>query len=73
MLNGYHHFHRRKRIHLKHEKYPHPNKWKRLIDKISQAVGWRQRLLTAKIKPGQKNGQDNNNFRNKFNHKILLF
>ena len=29
-----HHLHIRKRIHQKHEKYPHPNKWKRLIDRI---------------------------------------
>ncbi len=29
---GLHHYHLRKRIHEKHEKYPHPNKWKRLMD-----------------------------------------
>ena len=27
------HYHRRKRIHQKHEPYPHPNKWKRFMDK----------------------------------------
>lgn len=46
MLNGYHHFHRRKRIHLKHEKYPHPNKWKRLIDKVIYVVGIGAPLMT---------------------------
>lgn len=33
MTSGIHHFHRRKRIHVKHEPYPHPNKWKRFLDK----------------------------------------
>lgn len=28
------HIHRRKRIYVKHEKYPHPNKWVRLLDKL---------------------------------------
>ena len=36
---GLHHFHRRKRIYLKHEPYPHPDKWKRLIDKLVYVVG----------------------------------
>ena len=29
-----HHLQKRKRIHLKKEKYPHPDKFKRIIDKI---------------------------------------
>jgi len=32
--HGLHHFHRRKRIYLNHEPYPHPNKWKRVVDKL---------------------------------------
>ena len=36
---GLHHFHRRKRIYLNHEPYPHPNKWKRWMDKLIYAVG----------------------------------
>ena len=32
--SGLHHLDKRKRIHQKHESYPHPNKWKRLIDRI---------------------------------------
>ena len=36
---GLHHFHRRKRIYLNHEPYPHPNKWKRLMDKLIYVVG----------------------------------
>ena len=31
---GLHHFHRRKRIYINHEPYPHPDKWKRLMDKL---------------------------------------
>ena len=38
MRQGLHHFHRRKRIHQKHEPYPHPNKWKRLMDKVIYVV-----------------------------------
>ena len=37
--NGLHHFHRRKRIYINHEPYPHPNKWKRLMDKLIYIVG----------------------------------
>jgi len=29
---GFHHLHKRKRIHQKHEKYPNPNKFKRVLD-----------------------------------------
>jgi len=36
---GFHHLHRRKRIHQQHEPYPHPNKWKRFLDKIIFVVG----------------------------------
>ena len=36
---GLHHFHRRKRIHKKHEPYPHPNKWKRFMDRAIYIVG----------------------------------
>ena len=36
---GEHHFHRRKRIYLHHEPYPHPNKWKRLMDNLIYFVG----------------------------------
>ena len=34
MSTGLHHFHKRKRIYKNYEPYPHPNKWKRLIDKL---------------------------------------
>lgn len=36
---GIHHFHTRKRIHQKHEPYPHPEKWKNLVDKFVYIVG----------------------------------
>lgn len=39
MDTGLHHAQKRKRIHQKHEKYPHPNKWKRRMDKIIYVVG----------------------------------
>lgn len=35
---GLHHYHIRKRVHLKHEPYPHPNKLKRIYDKIIYVV-----------------------------------
>lgn len=34
MSPGFHHFHKRVRIHQKHEPYPHPNKWKNLMDRL---------------------------------------
>lgn len=36
---GTHHLHVRKRIHQKHEHYPHPNKLKRVLDKAVYAIG----------------------------------
>jgi len=36
--NGLHHIHKRKRVHQKLEKYPHPDKWKNLMDKIIYVV-----------------------------------
>ena len=39
MVEGLHHFHRRKRIHKKHEPYPHPDKWKNFMDKAIYLVG----------------------------------
>ena len=38
MAPGFHHFHKRKRIHLKHEPYPHPDPRKRFIDKAIYVV-----------------------------------
>ncbi len=35
---GLHHMNIRKRIHKKHEKYPHPDKFKRNYDKLMYAV-----------------------------------
>ena len=39
LQHGLHHFYKRKRIYQKLEPYPHPNKWKRLMDKLIYAVG----------------------------------
>ena len=36
---GLHHLHVRKRIHEKYEIYPHPEKWKRLVDELAYAAG----------------------------------
>ncbi len=38
-VNGQHHFHVRKRVHEKLEKYPNTNKWKRFLDKLIYFVG----------------------------------
>jgi uncharacterized protein with PQ loop repeat len=40
MRYSIHHLHKRKRIHQKLEKYPHENKWMRLLDKIILAVAF---------------------------------
>lgn|SRR3989338_1041152 len=34
MAKGAYHIHRRKRIYVKHEKFPHPNKWIRFLDRF---------------------------------------
>ena len=34
MSIGFHHFHKRKRIYKNYEPYPHPNKLKRLVDRL---------------------------------------
>ncbi len=39
MEKGLHHYHQRKRLHEKKEKYPHPDKWKRIMDKLIYVVG----------------------------------
>jgi uncharacterized protein with PQ loop repeat len=39
MFKGWHHFHKRKRIHEKHEPYPHPDKLKNMMDKMIYVVG----------------------------------
>lgn len=36
--SGLHHISKRKRIHQKHEPYPHPKKWIRWLDRIVLAV-----------------------------------
>lgn len=41
-----HHLDKRRRIHLKHEAYPHPNKFKRFVDKIILVIGVISPLLT---------------------------
>jgi len=36
---GLHHFHKRKRIYEKHEPYPHPDRSKRIMDKLIYLAG----------------------------------
>ena len=36
---GLHHYNTRKRIHQKHEPYPHPHKWKNFMDRMIYVVG----------------------------------
>ncbi len=38
-MSPVHHIHLRKRIHELKEQYPHPDKWKRFLDKIIYGVG----------------------------------
>ena len=44
--HGLHHFHKRKRVHLKLEKYPHPDKSKRFMDKAIYVIGVLGPILT---------------------------
>lgn len=37
--SGLHHFEKRKRIHKKHEPYPHPDRFKRFMDRAIYVVG----------------------------------
>ncbi|MAG60705.1 hypothetical protein CL619_02855 [archaeon] len=46
MDSGLHHQHLRKRIHLKKQKYPHPNKYKAFMDKIIFGVGVAGPIMT---------------------------
>jgi len=46
MVSGLHHFYKRKRIHQKHEKYPHPNKYINFMDKIIYFVAIMGPLMT---------------------------
>ncbi|MBI2579272.1 MAG: hypothetical protein HYW27_00035 [Candidatus Aenigmarchaeota archaeon] len=41
-----HHFHRRKRIYQRHERYPSRNKWKRLMDRVILLVGIMGPIMT---------------------------
>lgn len=45
-IPGYHHYNLRRRIHKKHEKYPHPNKFKRFIDKLIYPVAFVGPIMT---------------------------
>jgi MtN3 and saliva related transmembrane protein len=38
MASARHHLHKRERIYKKFEKYPHPNKFKRLVDKLIYGI-----------------------------------
>lgn len=39
MPTAIHHLHKRKRIYVNKEPYPHPQLWKRVLDKMVYAVG----------------------------------
>ena len=39
MSHAEHHYHKRKRIHKKHEKFPHPDPVRRMVDKLIYVVG----------------------------------
>jgi len=46
MADGLHHLHKKQRSRLKKEKAPHPNKWKRFLDKIIYVVSIIGPLMT---------------------------
>lgn len=46
MHKGMHHFHIRKRIHQNFEPYPHPDKWKRAMDRLIYFIGIAGPLMT---------------------------
>ncbi|MBD3262238.1 MAG: hypothetical protein GF334_11350 [Candidatus Altiarchaeales archaeon] len=39
LSNAMHHFHVRRRIHLRFEKYPHPDSFKDFLDKLMYPIG----------------------------------
>ena len=45
-VEGLHHFHTRKRIHQKHEIYPHPDRWMNFMDKAIYVMGVFGPLMT---------------------------
>ncbi|MFC2143606.1 hypothetical protein ACFLQN_04375 [Candidatus Aenigmatarchaeota archaeon] len=44
--HGRYHLEKRKRMRLKREKYPHPNKWKNLVDKLVYVAGVISLIMT---------------------------
>jgi len=46
MPDAIHHFHSRKRVHEKLEPYPHPNKWKNLMDRAIYLVSIAGPIMT---------------------------
>ena len=45
-ISAIHHYHKRKRVHKKLEKYPHPDKFKRIIDKIIYIAAFAGPIMT---------------------------
>jgi uncharacterized protein with PQ loop repeat len=46
LFKGIHHLHLRKRIHVLKTPYPHPNKWKRILDHTAYFIGFFGILMT---------------------------
>lgn len=46
MLDPLHHIHKRKVIHQRFEPYPHPVRWKQILDKIIYAAGIAGPIIT---------------------------
>ena len=44
---GLHHFHKRKRIYKNFEPYPHPSRWKSLMDRIIYVVAFAGPVMTV--------------------------
>jgi uncharacterized protein with PQ loop repeat len=47
MADSLHHLHKRKRVHEKLEPYPHPDKWKNVLDKAVFAVAFLTVVMTV--------------------------
>ena len=45
-ISAIHHYHKRKRVHKKLDKYPHPDKFKRIIDKIIYIAAFAGPIMT---------------------------
>lgn len=46
LFEGMHHLHLRKRLHVLSTPYPHPDKWKRILDHMAFLIGFIGIIMT---------------------------